>query len=77
MKPPARAFIISDESTKNSMVYVSVDGGMGSDLVNMRVVEVLKSKYGSLYTQENIVISGVNSTGFASRVSSHFFLIYM
>ena len=40
---------------------MSVDGGMGSDLVNKRVIDALKEKFGDLYTTENIVISGTHT----------------
>jgi hypothetical protein len=48
----ARAFIFSDGEKRN--VYVSVDGGMGSDLVNMRVVDYLSTNLGpGIYTTVN------------------------
>ena len=59
----SRAFVIADaEKSDNRVVFVSVDGGMGSDLVNMRVIEKLKQKYGNaLYTDQNVAISGTHT----------------
>ncbi len=45
----ARAFAFADGAKRN--VYVSIDGGMGSDLVNMRVLDVLNERLGKdVYT---------------------------
>lgn len=56
----ARAFVIADDAS--SVVYVSADGGMGSDLVKMRVVDAVAEKLGQgIYTAENICISGTHT----------------
>ena len=41
----SRAFIIAEDGddSENRVVFVSIDGGMGSDLVNMRVLESKKN----------------------------------
>jgi len=57
----SRAFIIVDEESGKRVCFVSVDGGMGSDLVTMRVVDALQSKYGEMYAFENVVISGTHT----------------
>ena len=45
----ARAFAFADDNKR--FVFVSVDGGMGSDLVNMRVVDKLNAALGAgVYT---------------------------
>lgn len=50
------------DDDENRVAFVSVDGGMGSDLVNMRVVDYLESALGeSIYTIENIAISGTHT----------------
>lgn len=67
----ARTFIIADENKGKRVVYVSVDGGMGSDLVNIRVIDILKSKYGDLYSWANVCISGTHThSGIGSRDKS-------
>ena len=60
----SRAFIIAEDgdNSENRVVFVSIDGGMGSDLVNMRVLEKLQEKYGNaLYTDSNVAISGTHT----------------
>ena len=45
----ARAFAFEDESKR--FCFVSVDGGMGSDLVNLRVIDKLNQALGvGVYT---------------------------
>lgn len=45
----SRAYVFADEAKRN--VFVSVDGGMGSDLVKMKVIDKLTAKYGpGVYT---------------------------
>lgn len=48
----ARAFAFEDEdNTDKRFCFVSLDGGMGSDLVNMRVVDRLNTELGQdVYT---------------------------
>lgn len=55
----ARAFVIADENSR--FAYVSVDGGMGSDLVKMRVVDSLNERLPGLYSTENVCISGTHT----------------
>lgn len=58
----ARAFTFYDEESDRRFAFVNVDGGMGSDLVNMRVVDALKEKLGQhFYSFENLAISGTHS----------------
>ena len=47
----ARTFAFEDEDTGKRFCFVSLDGGMGSDLVNMRVVDRLNAELGQdVYT---------------------------
>ena len=47
----ARAFAFEDEDNGKRFCFVSLDGGMGSDLVNMRVVDRLNAELGQdVYT---------------------------
>mmetsp|Transcript_83783 Transcript_83783/g.236710 ORF Transcript_83783/g.236710 Transcript_83783/m.236710 type:complete len:758 (+) Transcript_83783:84-2357(+) len=58
----ARAFVAHDPETEKRIAFVSADTGMGSDLVNMRVVEKLTEKLGSAYyTIDNLCISGTHT----------------
>lgn len=56
----ARAFAFDDGNKR--VAFVSVDGGMGSDLVKMRVLEKLDAALGQgVYTTENLAISGTHT----------------
>ena len=59
----ARAFVIQESGDKQDKVaYVSIDGGMASDLVKMRVLDQLADKFGKgVFTQDNVAISGTHS----------------
>ena len=63
----ARAFVIGDDDDatdypKKRVVFVSVDGGMASDIVKNEVVMRLQAKFGlALYSAENVAISGTHS----------------
>ena len=60
----ARAFTFcEDQSEKESCVsFVSVDGGMASDLVKMKVLDRLDEKLGKgVYTNDNLCISGTHT----------------
>ncbi|KAJ1416554.1 Neutral/alkaline nonlysosomal ceramidase, partial [Ochromonadaceae sp. CCMP2298] len=60
MRLKARAFAFEDEEKR--FVFVSVDGGMGSDLVNFRVVEKLNAALGEgVYSMDSISISGTHT----------------
>lgn len=70
----ARSFIFADDNKR--VVYVSVDGGMGSDIVNMKVLDKINAKIGAgIYTivSQCIVLCQYNTnvlfrTTFASLV---------
>ncbi|KFB39360.1 AGAP000973-PA-like protein [Anopheles sinensis] len=59
----ARSFIIEDGSgdQNNRVVFVSVDAGMMGHAVKRDVLGVLQQKYGTLYTDANVVISGTHT----------------
>jgi neutral ceramidase len=51
----ARAFAFEDTDNGKRTVFVSVDGGMGSDLVKLHVVQKLEEQLGSgIYTHVRI-----------------------
>ncbi|KAJ6750699.1 hypothetical protein OIU85_001257 [Salix viminalis] len=56
----ARAFIAA-EPKGNRAVFVNLDACMASQLVTARVIERLKARYGDLYTEKNVAISGIHS----------------
>ncbi|KAI4388499.1 hypothetical protein MLD38_000820 [Melastoma candidum] len=57
----ARTFIVAEGEKGPRFAFVNLDAGMASQLVNIKVFERLKSKYGDLYTEENVAISGTHT----------------
>nr|KYP73521.1 Neutral ceramidase [Cajanus cajan] len=56
----ARAFIVA-QSKGNRVVFVNLDACMASQLVTIKVIERLKARYGDLYTEKNVAISGIHT----------------
>ncbi|OAY61128.1 neutral ceramidase 1 [Manihot esculenta] len=56
----ARTFIVA-EPQGNRVVFVNLDACMASQLVKIKVIERLKSRYGDLYTEKNVAISGIHT----------------
>ncbi|KAG8371451.1 hypothetical protein BUALT_Bualt13G0088900 [Buddleja alternifolia] len=56
----ARAFIVA-EPRGNRVLFVNLDACMGSQLVTIKVLERLKARYGDLYTENNVAISGIHT----------------
>uniref|UniRef100_A0A6N2MPX7 Neutral ceramidase n=1 Tax=Salix viminalis TaxID=40686 RepID=A0A6N2MPX7_SALVM len=56
----ARAFIVA-EPRGSRVVYVNLDACMGSQIVTIKVLERLKARYGGLYTEQNVAISGIHT----------------
>ncbi|KAJ8624842.1 hypothetical protein MRB53_033372 [Persea americana] len=57
----ARTFIVAEGSEGARFAFVNLDAGMASQLVTIKVLEKLRSRYGSLYNQENLAISGTHT----------------
>lgn len=57
----ARTFIVAESSQGPRFAFVNLDAGMASQLVNIKVLEKLKSRFGNLYTEENVAISGIHT----------------
>ncbi|XP_017688204.1 PREDICTED: neutral ceramidase [Lepidothrix coronata] len=57
----SRAFIVADPGDSRRVVFVSADIGMVSQRVRLEVLERLKSKYGDLYRQDNVILSGTHT----------------
>ncbi|NWT06263.1 ASAH2 ceramidase, partial [Mionectes macconnelli] len=57
----SRAFIVADRDDSQRVVFVSADIGMVSQRVRLEVLERLKSKYGDLYRQDNVILSGTHT----------------
>ncbi|KAI6671029.1 hypothetical protein NL676_005914 [Syzygium grande] len=56
----ARAFIVAEPQGKR-VVFVNLDACMASQLVTIKVLERLKARYGDLYTESNVAISGIHT----------------
>uniref|UniRef100_A0A673B393 Neutral ceramidase n=1 Tax=Sphaeramia orbicularis TaxID=375764 RepID=A0A673B393_9TELE len=55
----SRAFIVDDGRTR--VVFVSADVGMVSQRLRLEVLQALQVKYGALYRQDNVVLSGTHT----------------
>ncbi|XP_047973186.1 neutral ceramidase 2-like [Salvia hispanica] len=56
----ARAFIVAEPQGKR-VLFVNLDACMASQLVTIKVLERLKARYGDLYTEKNVAISGIHT----------------
>lgn len=56
----ARTFIVA-EPQGNRVVFVNLDACMASQIVKIKVIERLKARYGDLYTEKNVAISGIHT----------------
>ncbi|PON36923.1 Neutral/alkaline nonlysosomal ceramidase [Parasponia andersonii] len=56
----ARTFIVA-EPKGNRVVFVNLDACMASQIVTIKVLERLKARYGDLYTEQNVAISGIHT----------------
>ncbi|XP_066477516.1 neutral ceramidase [Tiliqua scincoides] len=58
----SRAFILAEpDNWKKRMVFVSAEIGMMSQRVKLEVMKQLKQKYGDLYNQDNVILSGTHT----------------
>lgn len=57
----SRAFIIEDQITEKRIIIVSVDAGMIDQAITTEVVRQLKEKYGDLYSEQNVLLSGTHT----------------
>uniref|UniRef100_A0A3Q2W4N6 Neutral ceramidase n=1 Tax=Haplochromis burtoni TaxID=8153 RepID=A0A3Q2W4N6_HAPBU len=55
----SRAFIVDDG--KRRVVFVTADIGMVSQRLRLEVLQALQVKYGDLYRQDNVVLSGTHT----------------
>ncbi|KAF5190568.1 Neutral ceramidase [Thalictrum thalictroides] len=57
----ARAFIVAEGVQGSRFAFVNLDAGMASQLVTIKVLERLKSRYGDVYNEDNLAISGTHT----------------
>ncbi|KAG2690739.1 hypothetical protein I3760_09G204300 [Carya illinoinensis] len=56
----ARTFIVA-EPKGNRLAFVNLDACMASQIITIKVLERLKIRYGDLYTEQNVAISGIHT----------------
>ncbi|KAL5221730.1 hypothetical protein ABZP36_026443 [Zizania latifolia] len=56
----SRAFIVAEPNGK-CVVFVNLDACMASQIVTIKVLERLKARYGDLYNENNVAISGIHT----------------
>ncbi|KAM9232993.1 putative neutral ceramidase C [Leptosomus discolor] len=61
MRLYSRAFIVADLDDSRRVVFVSADIGMVSQRLRLEVLKKLKNKYGELYRQDNVILSGTHT----------------
>ena len=69
----SRAVVIEDLSNEKSIVFVCADMGMCFQSIQQAVVERLKNRFGDLYNEKNVLISG-SHTHCAPGGLSHYFI---
>ncbi|XP_050567819.1 putative neutral ceramidase C [Cygnus atratus] len=57
----SRAFIVAEPNSSKRVVFVSIDIGMVSQRLRLEVLKELKTKYGELYRQDNVILSGTHT----------------
>ncbi|VAI12260.1 unnamed protein product [Triticum turgidum subsp. durum] len=57
----SRAFIVAEPDDGKRAVFVNLDACMASQLVNIKVLDRLKARYGDLYNENNVAISGIHT----------------
>ncbi|XP_061358543.1 neutral ceramidase 2-like [Gastrolobium bilobum] len=57
----ARTFIVAENLQGPRFVFVNLDAGMASQLLTIKVLERLNLRFGNLYTEENVAISGIHT----------------
>ncbi|KGN47115.1 neutral ceramidase 1 isoform X2 [Cucumis sativus] len=56
----ARTFIVAEPQGER-VVFVNLDACMASQLVTIKLLQRLKERYGDLYTEKNVAISGIHT----------------
>jgi neutral ceramidase len=61
MRQWARAFIIKDKTSDNSVVLVTADIPLMSGGVYVKVIKMLKEKFGARYNEKNVIVSATHT----------------
>ncbi|XP_022003961.1 neutral ceramidase 2 [Helianthus annuus] len=57
----ARAFIVAESLDGPRFAFVNLDAGMASQLVTITVLDRLSKRFGNLYNEDNVAISGTHT----------------
>ena len=57
----ARAFVVQDVGTQKSAVIVITDTGLVTQAIHQAVLKKLASRYGSVYNEQNVIISATHT----------------
>ncbi|XP_051120504.1 neutral ceramidase 2-like isoform X2 [Andrographis paniculata] len=57
----ARAFIVAEPRGNSRVLFVNLDACMASQLVTIKVLDRLKARYGDIYNENNVAISGIHT----------------
>ena len=57
----SRAFVFQDEDTSKTVGFVSIDAGMASDIIKMKVVTKLATLLPGVFNDDNLCISGTHT----------------
>ena len=71
MRLRSRAFVVVDPGSSKRVAFVSVDTGIIPQGIKQRVIQLLQSTYGTLYTNKNVLLSA-NHTHSAPGAYSHY-----
>lgn len=67
----SRAFVVADRASGNRVAYVNADLGMIFQSVQQGVIGRLKQRYGSLYTEQNVLLSATHTHAGTGGHSHH------
>ncbi|MGW0698482.1 neutral/alkaline ceramidase [Streptomyces sp. NPDC002867] len=67
----SRAFVVADPASGSRIVYVNADLGMIFQSVHQGVLARLKQRYGSLYTERNVLLSATHTHAGSGGHSHH------
>ncbi|MFK4594051.1 hypothetical protein RKD30_000718 [Streptomyces pristinaespiralis] len=67
----SRAFVVADRTTGKRVVYVNADLAMIFQSVQQGVIAGLKARYGSLYSEENVLLSATHTHAGSGGHSHH------
>ncbi|KAF0732807.1 hypothetical protein Ae201684_010137 [Aphanomyces euteiches] len=68
----ARAFVVQDDATNSRVLLVNCDVLAIFQLVHQEVVKQLAAKYGTLYTEQNVILHAIHTHATPGGSSAYF-----